>query len=243
MAPVALVGGGVDRDFYDLSFSEWQRETTEQAKVVEAAFDTALSASGVSGEWRATQGVVADTVASHASCADLTILAANTEEKFNLGSVRWLVEQVLLTSGRPVLLLPEPAPVAAASPGAHVLVGWDGSRVAVRAVHDALPLLKTAASVTVLTIDAEHAGDPEIPITPATDLAPHLARHGVRVEAAHAPPGDLSPVEVLLRYATEHGSDLLVAGGYGHSRIRELVLGGATRQLLADVRIPVLLSH
>jgi nucleotide-binding universal stress UspA family protein len=243
MSPVALAGGGVERDFYDLSLTEWRREVAAEVATTRDSFEKALSSEALSGEWCAVEGTVAEVTAAHANCADITILAQHTEERFNLGTVRWLVEQVLLTSGRPVLLLPEAGRPATFGPGTRVLIGWDGSRAAVRAVHDALPLLRQAAAVTILSIGTDAEDHAAIPLTPATDLAPHLARHGVQVEAAHAPQHARNPADILLEHAANDGSDLLVTGGFGHSRLREFVLGGATREVLAAAKIPVLLAH
>jgi nucleotide-binding universal stress UspA family protein len=126
--------------------------------------------------------------------------------------------------------------------GEHVLVAWNASREATRAVADALPLLSRARAVTVLAINPRHGigghGD-----VPAADIALHLARHGVRAEAAHTIATDIPDAEALLSYAADIGADLIVAGGYGHSRARELVFGGVTRSLLKEMTVPVLLSH
>ncbi|MYM76235.1 universal stress protein, partial [Duganella sp. FT134W] len=127
----------------------------------------------------------------------------------------------------------------AAAPGRHPLLAWDGSRAAARAISDALPLLKLAATVTLLVLNpATHTYGME----PGADMALLLARHGVPVtvmrEYTTAPIG-----EALLGAAAECGCDLLVMGGYGHGRARETLLGGVTRAVLADMTLPVLISH
>ena len=109
-------------------------------------------------------------------------------------------------------------------------------------MHDALPLLEKASKVTILAINPRRGvqghGD-----VPAADIALHLARHGVRAEASHTIANDISDGDALLSYASDIGADLIVAGGYGHSRAREMVFGGVTRTLMEQMTVPVLLSH
>jgi nucleotide-binding universal stress UspA family protein len=109
-------------------------------------------------------------------------------------------------------------------------------------VHDALPFLLAAEQTTVLIVDPQNLGG-EVGDQPGAELAAHLARHGVRVEVKTVPGGGLAAGDAILAQAADESADLLVMGGYGHSRLRELVLGGATRQLLAQMTLPVLLSH
>jgi nucleotide-binding universal stress UspA family protein len=128
-------------------------------------------------------------------------------------------------------------------PPERVLVAWDGSHEAARAVHDALPLLVRAErGVSLVVVDPERlagrTGD-----QPGADMAAHLARHGVRVEVATIPGAGLSVADVLLDRATDESADLIVMGGYGHARLREVVLGGTTRKILKQMTVPVLFSH
>jgi len=140
--------------------------------------------------------------------------------------------------GRPVLIVPRYGTFETV--GERVLVAWNGSREATRAVHDALPLLKLASSVTVLSIDPEHDTGDRIP---GADIALHLARHGVAAEGMSTVGLDISVGDLLLSRAADLGADLIVMGAYGHSRVRELVLGGATRHILQHMTVPVLMSH
>ena len=137
----------------------------------------------------------------------------------------------------------------ALDPGKFVTVGWNGGREATRAVHDALPVLQRAKKVSITCIDptdgvwapqgdwAPH-GD-----VPGADIAHWLARQGVTVEAQSVASAGNSKGDTLLEWAKGQGSDLIVVGGYGHSRVRELLLGGVTRHLLRNAIIPVLMSH
>jgi nucleotide-binding universal stress UspA family protein len=243
MTPAGLVtASGRGADLYDVSYTQWQQQVAQTDADLRAAFDAALTKYGIAGAWRTEQGPVADSVASHARFADITIIGQTPAASANMGTAGWLVEKVLLTSGRPVLVMPHVLAATHPDQPHHILIGWDGSRAAVRAVHDAMPLLRHAKRVTIMSI-ADGKGDGGIPLSPATDIAPHLARHDVRVEAASVPREEAGVAATLLRQAAELHADLLVAGGYGHSRLREFVLGGATRQILLEMTVPVLLSH
>jgi nucleotide-binding universal stress UspA family protein len=145
-----------------------------------------------------------------------------------------------MSVGRPVLLVPYASSVA--SPGGNVVVCWDGSREATRAVHDALPFMRTARLTTILTVSGVRAeASPRIP---GADIATVIARHGIRVEVrdVKADAGALVG-DTLLSEADGLGADLLVMGAYGHARWQELVMGGATRTVLQSMTVPVLMSH
>jgi nucleotide-binding universal stress UspA family protein len=122
------------------------------------------------------------------------------------------------------------------------LVGWDAGREAARALHDALPLIAKAESVTVLAINPKLGGN-GLGDEPGADLARHLARHGLRVTAVQTTSNGLNASDVLLNHAADLSSDLIVVGGYGHARMREILLGGVTRDLLRHATVPVLMSH
>jgi nucleotide-binding universal stress UspA family protein len=123
-----------------------------------------------------------------------------------------------------------------------VLIGWNASREATRAVSDAMPLLSAADVVTVLTIDAREGPDAHGEL-PGADISLHLTRHGVKAEIERTVSAGIPVGDVLLSRAADLGADLLVIGAYGHSRVRELLLGGATRSILHSMTLPVLMSH
>lgn len=148
-----------------------------------------------------------------------------------------LVEAALFHSGRPVMIVPYIQKDEIKLD--HVLVGWDGGVTAARAVGDAMPLLKKAGKVDVVTIVSKRVDEKEMP---GFDIARHLARHGVNAEVKRLPSGE-EPASTLLSYAADASTDLMVMGGYGHSRLREFVLGGTTRNILASMTVPVLMSH
>ena len=213
-------------------------EATETAGPVEMGFRDCLRRNSLQGEWRLTEGSPPATVALHARYADLTVIGQpNRDEPQDADAV--LVTTVM-TSGRPVLAVP----FAGEFPtiGERVLVAWNAGREAARALNDALPLLVGAKQVTVLAINPQRgvAGHGDVP---AADISLHLARHGLKAEAAHTVARDIADGEALLSYAADIGADLIVAGAYGHSRARELVFGGVTRTLIQEMTAPVLLSH
>lgn len=125
--------------------------------------------------------------------------------------------------------------------GKKVLIGWKSGREAARAVHDAMPILVGADDVEVLTIDPER--DVDGINEPAAAITHHLVRHGVPATAKHTISGDIPEGDVLLNYASDKNADLIVVGGYGHSRASEFILGGVTRTLLTEMTVPVLFSH
>lgn len=177
-----------------------------------------------------------DEIVAHARMADLVVLArAQAFERAR----RELVEDVLFKSGRPLLLLPEGSPVRT---WRRVLVAWNASAPAVRAVAAAAPFLNAAAHVRIVTVDAVPSvaghGEP-----PGAELAAYLARRGVSAELCNLDGLGREHAQRIEEAALDLDADLIVMGAYGHSRTREFVLGGVTRSLLAASRFPLLLAH
>ncbi len=175
----------------------------------------------------------------HARHSDLVIMAGPSSAPDD-AVVRELFGDLLLESGRPLLVIPSGH--QARLPATHVVVAWQPTREATRALHDALPFLLLASSVDVVTVDpvvseSGHGQDPGV------DIGTHLARHGLEVNVVAIPRRGEGVAQALLRHATESGAQLLVAGGYGHNRLRAWMLGGTTRELLQAAHIPVLYSH
>jgi nucleotide-binding universal stress UspA family protein len=149
-------------------------------------------------------------------------------------------ERLLLASGAPILVVPsdwKSEPI-----GQKILVGWNASREARRAVADALPFLITAASVTLLVVDPNERADRHGE-EPGADIALYLARHGAHVEIEQVVSQGSPVADVILSYAADHGMDMIVIGAYSHARSVELVFGGVTRTLLKQARIPILMSR
>jgi nucleotide-binding universal stress UspA family protein len=210
-----------------------------RAAEIELRFNEACRLADVTGEWRLVEGDAAYLGVQHGRHADLVVVGQiDPENPPPTGAAR-LPDQVALASGRPALVVPYAGRFGTI--GTRVLVAWNRSRESARALNDALSLLQRAESVTVLTVNPEQgdgAGD-----LPGADIALHLARHGVKAEASYTVAEDIDVGSVLLSRAADLGVDLLVMGCYGHSRMRELILGGATREILRHMTVPVLMSH
>ena len=215
-------------------------EALQRVAPVEAAFRERTRQEGLDGEWRVVEGDPGMMVALHARYADLAILGQpNRQDRQSDGSDQIPVA-VLMSSGRPALVVPYAGKFD--TMGQHILVAWNASREAARAVNDAMALLRTARQVTVLSINPETGIDGHGDV-PSADISLHLARHGVKTEAAHTVARDIPDGEALLSYASDIGADMIVAGAYGHSRMRELAFGGVTKTLLNDMTVPVFFSH
>lgn len=233
-----------DTSIFDMRMAdEIIQQARERSKsmsdTVKGRFEDGLRMNGVKGEWRCVDAIAAEAVVTHARYADLAIVGQTDPDAAKFGEWR-IPEAVILESGRPVLVIPyfgEVKPI-----GNTVLVGWKSGREAARAINDALPLLSQAKAVTVLAIDPQY-GISEEGAFPAADISLHLARHGIKAIAAHTVSGGIPEGDILLNHVSDLGADLIVAGGYGHSRAREFVLGGATRSLLATMTVPVFFSH
>ncbi len=236
------LGGSGNALAFDTSLMMIRDAALATACHAEAVFNAQRRAAGLAGDWHLAEGMVAYTAGLIARRFDMTIVGQVDPTHPPPGTRRLVPEALFLESGRPVLIIPCAGPVATL--GRNVVVAWDGRREAVRAVNDALPLLKQAERVTVLAIQPE-GGDADANacgIGPAAAVA-HLAQHGVQATALARAPEGKTIAEALLAHATEAGADLLVMGGYGHSRLREAMVGGTTRAVLRRMTLPVLMSH
>jgi nucleotide-binding universal stress UspA family protein len=186
-------------------------------------------------EWRFDEGVPYQTLGLHARYADLSVVPQNKSERQDYRFAE-LAEDLLVSSGRPVLVIP--ASGAKKSIGRTVIVAWNGSREAARALADAMPLLEKARTVEVFVAGKEDIGD-----LPGADIAAHLARHKIDVKVNQSAAAGISVGDALLNRASDIGADLIVMGGYGRSRFREFVLGGVTRHILEHLTVPALMSH
>ena len=166
---------------------------------------------------------------------DVSIVGQSEPESSAVEEI--IAESALFESGRPVIIVPyiQKAPLKLD----NVMVCWDGSRAAARAIADSMPLLAKARRVEVVIVTNERQED-EIE---GADMGAHLARHGLNVDVKRTALGDIDIADVLLSHAADAGSDFIVMGGYGHSRLREFVLGGVTRSIFRSMTAPVLMSH
>jgi len=167
---------------------------------------------------------------------DLAIVGQAEPDK---GAVDELIaESAMFESGRPVIMVPyiQRAPLKLD----RVMVCWDGSRAAARAIADSMPLLERAGQVELVIVSNERGKQDEIP---GADMGQHLARHGLKVEVKRITGGDIDVADALLSHAADSSADFIVMGGYGHSRLREFVLGGVTHSILRSMTAPAFMSH
>ncbi|WP_244672813.1 universal stress protein [Mesorhizobium sp. 131-2-1] len=184
-------------------------------------------------ELTAPPALIGDTAAAQCRYFDICLVGWASDNH----TARMTAEAIVFGSGRPTLLLPDTTEIGALD---HVVIAWDGSRVAARAVADAQPFVDRASMITVVTVTDEKP-------LPGQDISERLAQglrtRGLAAEAASIQLGRRPIATALQEHALEIGGKLLVMGGYGHSRVRDFVLGGATEGILSDLRLPVLLSH
>lgn len=154
-----------------------------------------------------------------------------------LSEARAMMEELLFSSGRPAIVVP---PTSTGYAAKKIIVGWDGSARAARAVHDAMPMLKMADKVQLICINQEK--DPSKNV-PGADFAPFLSRHGVNVDLVDIAEKDSAAGDILCRQAQAVQADLIVMGAFGHTRFRQLLLGGATQTMLEKAEVPVFFSH
>ena len=210
-----------------------------EASAAEAAFRQALGAHKLTGDWQYREAEATLSVIAEAALFDLIVIGQPNAESA-LGNFGLHPEEIVLGAGRPVLVVP----YAGEFPelGKRVLVAWNRRREAVRALYDAMPILQRAEAVTVIEIDPSETILNE-PIVSAETVAKELTRRGIRATAESEPSGGLPVDDVLLSRAADLGADLLVMGAYGHSRLREYVLGGVSRGIFRQMTIPVLMAH
>ncbi|CAB3829875.1 universal stress protein [Achromobacter mucicolens] len=208
---------------------------------VQNAFLEAAAAADVPAVVRAGESSPSATVALHGRASDLIIVSQQNRDDVEAAHENEFVEQTLLTAGRPVMVLPSSGefPVV----GDRVLLCWDGSREAARALADAAPLLQGASHVVVLTMD-EGAATRNVESIPFEDLATYCVAHGI--PAPDHVRRDIKGVGVgstILNAAADYSADLIVMGAYGHSKFREWAMGGATASILKSMTVPIMFSH
>ena len=214
----------------------------DNAAKVRAAFEEAMKREGVSFDFHqidARTPLIADDTIVIGRSADVIMVSATNPDEIT-GVERDFVEQLIMSAGRPVIVLP--ATGEAKLTLDEVVLGWDGGREASRAAFDAMPLLRAAKKVRVVRVDPQKDRDLRGAV-PGADLAEALARHGVKAETQGFPTDGYDAGQALLRCADDCGAGLIVMGAYGHSRLTEFIFGGATRFVLSRLNRPVLMSH
>jgi nucleotide-binding universal stress UspA family protein len=227
--------GGIPTDLIEAQ----REENTKAATAATNRFEAAAGHAGLSAEVRILD-------ASVAGAADLFGRIARRFDVAVVGQARpkegaseeLLIEGALFESGRPVVVVPYVQTRAVTLE--RVLVCWDGSRPATRAIADALPFLRRAKAIDIVAVSGERGKGSELV---GTNMARHLARHGLKVALKRVSAGDVDVPSAIRAHAAATGADFMVMGGYGHSRLREFILGGVTRTILTSSTIPVLMSH
>jgi len=220
----------------DQLYRAYESEVKTDEGTVAAAFTGALGAADLSSEWRVADGYADEVLAELAHGADLVIVGQRETEPA-AGTPPDLAERLALHTERPVLVVPHigvEAPI-----GKNVLLCWNGHREAGRAASGALPILKKAAKVTVLAIDPPNEEQGK----PAADVVEWLTRHGVKAALVRDTAADIDIGDIILSRAADEAADLVVMGVYGHSRMREMVMGGVSRTVLASMTVPVRVAH
>lgn len=227
--------------FPDDLLDNFEKEDQASRETAEKNFRKFTKAQGIQNEWHMEQGPLSSVVSKHARYADLTVLGKGSIDDPKHLPDPFLAEDVVMLSGRPVLIIPNAGHFAGF--GKRIMVCWNGSREAVRAVNDAMPLLQVADKVTVMVVNPEKPGSGDHGDIPSADIAHYLARHGIKVEAASTTTDQSDVGAIILSRAFDVDADLIVAGAYGHSRTREWILGGVTKTLIHETPVPAFISH
>jgi nucleotide-binding universal stress UspA family protein len=223
---------------FDL-YAAYEASAKAEHDAAAATFEKAIKGTHLSSEWRLAKGYHEDELVIQARYADLLILG-QTEPDSDTATPRDLPETVAISSGRATFVVPHIA--VRAKPGQSIMLCWNATRESARAAAEALPFLVSAEKVIVLIVDTKKFGSGHGP-EPGADIAAWLTRHGVNVTVRHDVAADADVGEVILSRAADHDIDLIVMGLYGHSRLREVILGGASRTLLSSMTVPVLMAH
>ena len=230
-----MVMGGIPAEFI-----ESQREESDQkARAAAERFEAAAKRAGVSAETRILSASVAgagDTFGRLGRRFDLVVVGQPSRDNSMREEV--LDEAALFESGRPVVFVPYIQKAGLKLD--RVMLCWDGSRAATRAIADSLPFLRKAKQVEIVIVAGKAAKSDEIA---GVDLGQHLARHGLKVEVKRITSPDIDVASTILSHAADSSADMIVMGGYGHSRLREFVLGGVTKTIFETMTVPVLMSH
>jgi nucleotide-binding universal stress UspA family protein len=226
----------------DTTFMEAGSEMAKQrAAAIKQVFDRQCRTAGITGEWRSFESFSGDSAVSaleSARCADLVIVQQRNPDAPTLVAD---LEALLFHGGRPVLFVPYAGKCV--PPFGKAIVAWNGSPESARAAFDAVPLLKAASQVNVLTVDAQSTSTQDA-ITSGAEIAAALARHGIKLELDNqATGGGLAPADAIQNMVADMGADLLVSGAYSQSRLKAFFFGGVTRSLLNSMTCATFMSR
>lgn len=221
-----------------------ERDLAPRVAKAEASFRALVEAAGVQADWVAAMTVsdvalFREAVFASQAC-DLAVLGQHDPGRFDIRVPAELAEQVVLHSGRPVLIVPHSGRFSGI--GRRVMIAWNSGREAARALNDAIPLLQAAEHVMLVAINVEQRGKAR-PGEPFSHVLRHLEAHGVRVEIDRMIVEDIGAMDMLLGRLTDEAIDLLVMGAHGHYGFPYMHRGGSTRHILRQMTVPVLMSH
>ncbi len=226
--------GGVSPDLIEMQ----RDENAKSAEEASNRFVEAAKKAGVSAETRILDASVAGATSEFGRIARRFDIAVVGQAQREYGATESLmIEGALFESGRPIIVVPYIQKEGLTLD--RVLVCWDGGRTAARATADALPFLMRAKAVELLIVTEPHKQDE----VNGANMTEHLARHGVSVTLKRISRGDIDVQSAILSHAADSSANFIVMGGYGHSRLREFILGGVTRNMLTSMTVPVLMSH
>ena len=217
-----------------------REESRASAKAAIAKFEAAAQREGLSFEHRLFETSLGDAIAVFGKIArrfDLSVVKQQEPDRPNGDDL--IVEAGLFQSGRPVVIVPYIQKASLKLD--RIMVAWDGSQ---RAAHhipdDAMPFLTRAKAIDVVMVTTGHTKKDEVP---GVEIGTHLARHGLKIDVHQLVAEDIDVANTILSFAADNATDFIVMGGYGHSRLREFVLGGTTRSILRTMTVPALMTH
>jgi nucleotide-binding universal stress UspA family protein len=212
--------------------------SAELADIVEQRFRAEVQPHGIDGDWHLFGSGDSEELIALSRTMDLVVFGqAASDYRLPTG---FSPDDIVMATGRPMLLVPFAGELG--SVGRRVLIAWDGTREASRALHDALPLIARAEAVWVMTVRARDANSDDLGLL-LDRVVRHLQRHSITATTEESIGGDVPTADLLLSRASDMGADLLVAGAYHHSQLREAIIGGVSRELLDHMTVPVLISH
>jgi len=206
-----------------------------QDRLLRQAIEARLRHEAVDWDWRCFDGDVVKTLIAQSRLADIVVISQPAPPRDGHFAPLAIIGDVVMHAGAPLLVVP--AGVAGLNAAGAAMLAWNGSAEAAHAMRAAVPLLRHAAAVHIVEVTDDRPG------TPASEAATYLQRQGVHCEVHDWPAKGRTPAAALLHASTELDACYLVMGAYGHSRLREMVLGGVTRGLITGARVPLLLVH
>ena len=236
--PLIPVYGGIYPPYTDFSAAVQMDKTEELTQHLKEVFEKVATRLEVPYHWKTMEGIDVDYVIDNARYADI-VITPQGYSRYGEYEPQRINDYFTTHLGRPLLVIPDLKKVFGLPK--NVVVAWNESREATRAVHDALPLLETAENIQVVAVSKNEKEERRSMIV-CDDLRNHLARHGVNVDVASPARSPKGVGETIMESALETEADLIVMGAYGHSRFKQIILGGVTRHMLDHATIPVLLS-